>query len=66
MQTAATPKRFPSHLAVIFGHVANGVEILRTWEASGKEVVRKQQQPQNGSPRSLLLILGMSQIVFVL
>ena len=36
MQTAATPKWFPSHLAVNSGHVANGEEIVRTWEAIGE------------------------------
>ena len=51
MQTAATPKRIPSQFAVNSGHVADGEEIVRTWEASGKGRVCKQQQPQNGSFR---------------
>ena len=59
MQTAATPKRLPSQRAVNAGHVANGEDIVRTCSAIGKDMLCKQQQPQNGSPRSLLSILGM-------
>ena len=35
MLTAATPKRLPSQLAVNSGHVTNGEEIVKTWEAIG-------------------------------
>ena len=57
MQTATYPKRIQFvHLAVNSGNVAK--EIVRKWQARGKERVYKLQQPQNGSPSQLAVNSG--------
>ena len=58
MQTTATPKRLPSQLAVNSGHVANGQENVRTWEAIGKVIVCKLQQPPKRLPSHLAVNSG--------